>query len=188
MASIFPKPTFATRHGIGFDRQSRVITVYQDGELADFHDATFTIPAFYLNRQYNLDEVIRVLPGANAAMKRVDGSDQPTVEVIPDCRSRSDVSGEDFTAHVITWEMIAVFSLSHFSRYDPEGWEQILRGDPDGRAHAYSVFMDEVETSFPLYLARVLSGTNYTYGPSPAEWKRIEDMIQESLSRLFGTV
>jgi acyl dehydratase len=76
VASVFVREQFTTAHGIKFDRGTRVIKVARRGEVADLHDATFTLPDFYDNKTYELDKVVRILPGANAAMKRVTGRDE----------------------------------------------------------------------------------------------------------------
>ena len=82
---------------------------------------------------------------------------------------------------------MVLFFLSHWSRYDPVAWEEVLRGEKSGEVHIYLTFLDHIALDFPLQIANYLMGVRNVFTPamSDKEFKaKVNKVLGDSLRGL----
>jgi hypothetical protein len=95
-------------------------------------------------------------------------------------RSVEDVDGHQVETHALAVDFAALFFLSHWSRYDPVAWEEVLRGEKSGEVHIYLTFLDYVALNFPLQIANLLMGVRNVFTPAMTE-SEFKEKVQKAL-------
>jgi hypothetical protein len=85
------------------------------------------------------------------------------------------------TTHELAVDLMIVFFLSHWSRYDPVAWDEVLRGEKSGEVHIYLTFLDYVALNFPLEIANYLMGVKNVFSPAIAD-REFKDKVNQAIS------
>lgn len=183
--STHPVLTGNSGHGLSVATGSQVVRAFPRGNFPAFHDSLCTNIDFYggqHGRDYDLDVLLAIIPEVRDARDRVRGNrigtNPPGVVANVEAKIQ-DVAGSEAWTHIQAVELMAIFVLSCWSRYEPTEWERKLRGETSGDAYVYLSLMDYVSHDFPLGVFNLLVGENHFFGPNK--------MSEEDFRRRFGT-
>jgi YaaC-like Protein len=168
--STHPALTGRSGHGLSVANGTQIITAYPHGGFPAFHDSLCSRIDFYgQGRDYDLDVLLAIIPEVRDARDRVRGNRvgmNPKAVVANVEANIHDVGGSEAWTHILGLELMAVFALSCWSRYDPTEWERKLRGETSGDAYVYIALMDYLTHDFPLRIFNLLTGENHFFGPA----------------------
>jgi len=179
--AFHPSTKRSRGHGLTVPTGSQIIRAFPNGGFPAFHDAICSTVEFYHGkdgRAYGLDVLLAAIPEIHDARARVRGDDlrlnRPSLGGNVQAQIQ-DLGGSPVWTHIMALELMAAFTLSCWSRYEPVEWEQKLRGEISGEAHVYTALMDYVAHDFPLRTFNLMTGENHFFGPakmSEDEFKR----------------
>lgn len=160
-------------HGLLMRTEDKV-TALANGEFALLHDCLSTNFELYApdSREgvdYPVDVVMAAIPYVREAMGQVGGADQEAltnsaVDDRGEVGTLTSVTNLRISTHVLAVEHLALFALSHWSRYRPIEWEERLRGEKDGWSYAYRTLMDLVAVDIPLLALNAITRENHRFG------------------------
>lgn len=176
-------------HGLTVPTGSQIIRAFPNGGFAAFHDAICSTVEFYDGkdgRAYDLDVVLASIPDIHDARARVRGDDlrlnRPSLGGNVQAQIR-DVDGSAVWTHVMALELMAAFTLSCWSRYEPVEWEQKLRSGSSGEAYVYVALMNHVAHDFPLRTFNLMTGENHFFGPAKMSEEEFKRRFQGEVAR-----
>lgn len=179
----------------GLKAEGSAVRVFRKGEFADLHDVLCTLPEIYAGasnagRAIEFNTLLSAVDPLRPAIVRVHGPNwewlgKAMANNINERRWLDDMAGHRVSTHAMAVDLMVLFYLSHWSRYEPVAWDAVLRGEKTGEAHIYVTFMDYVSLHFPLQTANYLMGVNNVFGGTMSQ-ERVKQVVSDTLGKAFG--